>query len=194
MMIGVATGLTAEAQGEGQDPGVVKKAEDPAPRVMREGGQGRTVDQGQDHHHREQQRGGLEVAQEPQTEIKDVTNGNKKYKIITFHGQRERSPHTNKLRTRVTNICGYRRRQPNRSAMGGPLPGGTAFMITVSPVPGEKEQGQRERSPHTNKLRTRVTNICGYRRRQPNRSAMGGPLPGGTAFMITVSPVPGIFK
>lgn len=52
-------------------------------------------------------------------------------------------------------------------------------------------QGQRERSPHTNKLRTRVTNICGYRRRQPNRSAMGGPLPGGTAFMITVSPVPG---
>ena len=35
--------------------------------------------------------------------------------------------------------------------------------------------------PHTKKLRTRVTHIWGYRRRQPNRSAMEGPPPGRTA-------------
>ena len=46
-------------------------------------------------------------------------------------------PHTNKLRTRVTHIWGNRRRQPNRSAMEGPLPGRTALLITVSPVPGK---------------------------------------------------------
>ena len=46
-------------------------------------------------------------------------------------------PHTNKLRTRVTHIWGNRRRQPNRSAMQGPLPGRTALLITVSPVPGK---------------------------------------------------------
>ena len=46
-------------------------------------------------------------------------------------------PHTDKLRTRVINICDYRRRQPNRSAMEGPLPGETAWMITVFPVPGK---------------------------------------------------------
>ena len=46
-------------------------------------------------------------------------------------------PHTNKLRTRVTHIWGYRRRQLNRSAMGEPLPGETACMITVFPVPGK---------------------------------------------------------
>ena len=38
--------------------------------------------------------------------------------------------------------------------------------------------------PHTNKLRTRVTHIWGNRRRQPNRSAMEGPLPGRTAFFV----------
>ena len=48
-------------------------------------------------------------------------------------------PHTNKLRTRVTHIRGNRRRQPNRSAMEGPLPGRTALLITVSPVPGKYE-------------------------------------------------------
>ena len=46
-------------------------------------------------------------------------------------------PHTKKLRTRVTHIWGNRRRQPNRSAMEGPLPGRTALLITVSPVPGK---------------------------------------------------------
>jgi len=46
-------------------------------------------------------------------------------------------PHTNKLRTRVTHIWGYRRRQLNRSAMEEPLPGETAWMITVFPVPGK---------------------------------------------------------
>lgn len=46
-------------------------------------------------------------------------------------------PHTNKLRTRVTHIWGNRRRQPNRSAMGEPLPGETAYMITVFSVPGK---------------------------------------------------------
>ena len=51
-------------------------------------------------------------------------------------------PHTNKLRTRVTHIWGYRRRQLNRSAMGEPLPGGTALLITVSPVPGKYDLGK----------------------------------------------------
>ena len=46
-------------------------------------------------------------------------------------------PRYHKLRTRVTHIWGNRRRQPNRSAMGGPQPGGTAFLITVSSVPGK---------------------------------------------------------
>ena len=46
-------------------------------------------------------------------------------------------PHTKKLRTRVTHIWGYRRRQPNRSAMEGPPPGRTAWLITVSSVPGK---------------------------------------------------------
>ena len=48
-------------------------------------------------------------------------------------------PHTNKLRTRVTHIWGNRRRQLNRSAMEEPLPGRTALLITVSPVPGKYE-------------------------------------------------------
>ena len=46
-------------------------------------------------------------------------------------------PHTNKLRTRVTHIWGNRRRQLNRSAMEEPLPGRTALLIMVSPVPGK---------------------------------------------------------
>ena len=46
-------------------------------------------------------------------------------------------PRTYKLRTRVINICDYRRRQPNRSAMEGPRPGETACMITVFSVPGK---------------------------------------------------------
>jgi len=46
-------------------------------------------------------------------------------------------PRTDKLRTRVTHIWGDRKRQPDRSAMEGPQPGGTALMITVSPVPGK---------------------------------------------------------
>lgn len=46
-------------------------------------------------------------------------------------------PRTYKLRTRVINICDYRRRQPNRSAMEGPRPGETAWLITVFSVPGK---------------------------------------------------------
>ena len=46
-------------------------------------------------------------------------------------------PQYQKLRTRVTHIRGNRRGQPNRSAMERPHPGGTAFRITVSPVPGK---------------------------------------------------------
>ena len=57
--------------------------------------------------------------------------------ILLLQGRRERSPHTNKLRTRVTNICGNRRRQPSRSAMEGPPPGETSLMIKVIPVPGK---------------------------------------------------------
>ncbi len=52
-------------------------------------------------------------------------------------------------------------------------------------------QGLRERSPHYHKLYARLTHIWGNRRGQPDRSAMEGPHPGGTAFMITVSPAPG---
>ena len=52
-------------------------------------------------------------------------------------GERERSPDYQKLRARDTHIWGIRRSQPNRSAMEGPRPGGTAFMITVAPTPGK---------------------------------------------------------
>lgn len=54
-------------------------------------------------------------------------------------GQRERSPDYQKLRVRDTRIWGIRRGQPNRSAMEGPHPGGTAFLITVTPTPGKYE-------------------------------------------------------
>ena len=46
-------------------------------------------------------------------------------------------PHYHKLCTRVTHIWGNRRGQPNRSAMEGPRPGGSASLITDSPVPGK---------------------------------------------------------
>ena len=46
-------------------------------------------------------------------------------------------PREQKLRTRVTHIWGNRKSQPNLSAMAEPRPGSTAFMITVSPVPGK---------------------------------------------------------
>ena len=52
-------------------------------------------------------------------------------------GQRERSPDYQKLRARVTHIRGSRRGQSNRSAMEGSHPGGTAFLITVTPTPGK---------------------------------------------------------
>ena len=58
--------------------------------------------------------------------------------IIVYSGvSANADPHTNKLRTRVTHIWGYRRRQLSQSAMEEPLPGGTALLITVSPVPGK---------------------------------------------------------
>ncbi len=59
------------------------------------------------------------------------------YLYFLFQGLRERSPHYHKLYARLTHIWGNRRGQPNRSAMEGPHPGGTAFMITVSPAPGK---------------------------------------------------------
>ena len=46
-------------------------------------------------------------------------------------------PHYQKLRTRVTHIWGNRKGQPNRGAMERPHSGGTAYVITVSPVPGK---------------------------------------------------------
>ena len=46
-------------------------------------------------------------------------------------------PHTKKLRARVTRIWGYRRLQPNRSAMVRPRSGGTTLLIMVSPAPGK---------------------------------------------------------
>ena len=50
-------------------------------------------------------------------------------------------PPTKKLRTRVTNICGDRRGQPNRSAMERPHSGPTALVIAVQPVPGKYDCG-----------------------------------------------------
>jgi len=41
-------------------------------------------------------------------------------------------PHYQKLRVRVTHIWGNRRGQPSLSAMEGPHPRGTAFVITVN--------------------------------------------------------------
>uniref|UniRef100_A0A2H1V9D1 SFRICE_007151 n=1 Tax=Spodoptera frugiperda TaxID=7108 RepID=A0A2H1V9D1_SPOFR len=125
--------------------------------------------------------------------------------------QRVRSSHYQKLRIRVIHIRDNRRGQPNRSAMRGSRPGGTAFLITVSPMPGKYDfdsavrEGRstaenlntaiqkcdRERSSHYQKLRIRVIHIRDNRRGQPNRSAMRGSRPGGTAFLITVSPMPG---
>lgn len=52
------------------------------------------------------------------------------------------SPHTQKLRRGVTHIWGNPRGQPNRSAMGGPHPRGTALVITVSPRPGKYEDSE----------------------------------------------------
>lgn len=49
-------------------------------------------------------------------------------------------PHYQKLCARATPIWGSRRSQPVRSAMHRPRPGGTAFMITVSPAPGKYER------------------------------------------------------
>ena len=46
-------------------------------------------------------------------------------------------PHYHKLRTRVTHIWGDRKGQPNRSAIVRPHSGGTAYLITVAPVPGK---------------------------------------------------------
>lgn len=48
-------------------------------------------------------------------------------------------PHYQKLCARATPIWGSRRSQPIRSAMHRPRPGGTAFVITVSPAPGKYE-------------------------------------------------------
>ncbi|CAH0700217.1 unnamed protein product [Spodoptera exigua] len=105
-----------------------------------------------------------------------------------LRGQRVRSPHYQKLRIRVIHIRDNRRGQPYRSAMVGSRPGGTAFLITVSPMPDLR--GRRVRSPHYQKLRIRVIHIRDNRRGQPYRSAMVGSRPGGTAFLITVSPMP----
>ena len=50
-------------------------------------------------------------------------------------------PPTKKSRTRVTNMCGDRRCQPNRSAMERPHSGPTALVIAVQPVPGKYDCG-----------------------------------------------------
>ncbi|EJY57394.1 AAEL017356-PA [Aedes aegypti] len=46
-------------------------------------------------------------------------------------------PGYQKLRIRVIHMRDNRRGQPNRSAMEGPHPGGTAFVITVTPMPAK---------------------------------------------------------
>ena len=67
-----------------------------------------------------------------------------------LRGRRVRSPHYQKLRIRVIHIRDNRRGQPNRSAMGRPRPGGTAFLITVSPMPGKYEFCTVSREGHSN--------------------------------------------
>ncbi|KPJ17545.1 hypothetical protein RR48_03506 [Papilio machaon] len=64
-------------------------------------------------------------------------------------GRRVRSPHYQKLRVRVIRIRDNRRGQPNRSAMEGPRPGGTAFVITVAPTPGKYDYEIAAREPHS---------------------------------------------
>ena len=46
-------------------------------------------------------------------------------------------PHYQKLCSRVAHIRGYRRLQPNRSAMERPRPGGSSFVIKDSSEPGK---------------------------------------------------------
>ena len=58
-------------------------------------------------------------------------------------------PHYHKLCTRLTHIWGNRRGQPNRSAMEGPRPGGSALLITDSPVPGKYDFLVRVKSLRT---------------------------------------------
>jgi hypothetical protein len=59
------------------------------------------------------------------------------YYWFIWRGQRERSPHYQKLRARVIHIWDNRRGQPNRSAMEGPHPEGTTLVIMVTPTPGK---------------------------------------------------------
>lgn len=56
---------------------------------------------------------------------------------LYYPGRRERSPDYQKLRARDTHVWGIRGGQPNRSAMEGSRPGGTALLITVAPTPGK---------------------------------------------------------
>ena len=58
--------------------------------------------------------------------------------VLLFSGvSANADPHCHKLRTRVAHIWGDRKGQPNRSAMVRPHSGGTAYLITVAPVPGK---------------------------------------------------------
>ena len=60
--------------------------------------------------------------------------------LINLQGESANAvPHYQKYRTRVTRIWSNRRGQPQRSAMQGPHSGRTAFVITVSSVPGKYE-------------------------------------------------------
>jgi len=62
------------------------------------------------------------------------------YLLYLFLGDSANAvPNYQKLRTRLTHIWGDRRVQPNRSAMEGPRPGETSFMIEVFSVPGKYE-------------------------------------------------------
>ena len=66
---------------------------------------------------------------------------NEKVSFFCYNGRdsANASPHYQKLCARATPIWGSRRSQPNQSAMEGPLPGGTTFLIAVSPAPGKYE-------------------------------------------------------
>ena len=71
--------------------------------------------------------------------------------LVIVPGQRERSPVYQKLHSRGIHIWDTRRGQPTRSAMDGPRPGTTAFVITVkilSQVSIKKKRGPPRRTSY----------------------------------------------
>lgn len=72
--------------------------------------------------------------------MKKVEDFSKSFKRLG-RDVRVRNPRYQKLRARGIHIWNTRRGQPNRSAMEGPHPGGTSFMIKVASTPGKYAEG-----------------------------------------------------